>query len=162
MRCRGRRHCRRACSAALPGRAQGARDRLLVAHGADPDIRVDSRPHVGSNKLPQILVGLREHLIALGVEYRWSDALVDLAVDGGRVRGARLASGAELPCDRLVLAVGHSARATYEMLVARGVAAEAKPFAIGCRVEHPQPLVDRAQYGASWENPRLPAAFYHV
>ena len=137
---------------------------LLVEHGADPSIAVDSRPHVGSNKLPIILVGMRARLESLGVTYRWSDPLVDLVVDGagGRVRGARLASGDELPCDRLILAVGHSARATYEMLVGRGVAAVAKPFAVGARVEHPQPLVDRIQYGPDFGHPRLPAAFYHV
>jgi uncharacterized protein len=135
---------------------------LLVEHGAEPDIRVDSRPHVGSNKLPRILVGMRAHLEALGVEYRWSDPLVDLVVAGGVVRAARLGSGAELDCDRLVLAVGHSARALYERLVAAGVAAVSKAFAVGARVEHPQPLVDRAQYGDAWQHPKLPAAFYHV
>src|SRR5262249_41141970 len=109
-----------------------------------------------------ILMGRGAHLGARGVASRWSDPLADLVVAGGRVRAARLASGDELGCDRVVLAVGHSARATYEMLVARGVATVAKPFAIGCRVEHPQPLVDRAQYGAAWQHPRLPAAFYHV
>jgi uncharacterized FAD-dependent dehydrogenase len=136
---------------------------ILVDNGADPDIRVDSRPHVGSNKLPQILQGMRARLVALGVTYRWSDPLVDLDVAGERVVGARLASGDTLPCDRLILAVGHSARATYEMLVARGVAVVAKPFAIGVRVEHPQPLIDEIQYGAAHaKHPRLPAAFYHV
>jgi len=134
---------------------------LLVEHGAEPDIRVDSRPHVGSNKLPRILQGMREHLEAMGVEYRWSDPLVDLEMTD-RVRAARLRSGAELPCDRLILAVGHSARAVYERLVERGVAAVAKPFAVGARVEHPQALVDRAQYGDAYQHPRLPAAFYHV
>jgi uncharacterized protein len=135
---------------------------LLVAHGADPDIRVDSRPHVGSNKLPQILQGMRAHLVSLGVEYVWSDPLVDVARAGGRVRAARLLSGVELPCDRLVLAVGHSARATYERLLAGGLAAVPKPFAIGARVEHPQALVDEIQYGPAFRHPRLPAAFYHV
>jgi uncharacterized FAD-dependent dehydrogenase len=135
---------------------------ILVAHGAEPDIRVDSRPHVGSNKLPLLLTGMRAHLEALGVGYRFGDPLADLVLARGRVRAARLGSGDELPCDRLILAVGHSARATYEMLLARGVAAVAKPFAVGCRVEHPQPLVDRAQYGAAWQNPRLPAAFYQL
>ncbi len=135
---------------------------VLVAHGADADIRVEGRPHVGSNKLPIILMGLRARLEAMGVEYRWSDPLADLVVVNGRVRAARLSSGDEIACDRLILATGHSARATYEMLVARGVAAEAKPFAVGARVEHPQPLVDAMQYGARAADPRLPAAFYHT
>jgi uncharacterized FAD-dependent dehydrogenase len=136
---------------------------LLVEHGADPSIRVDSRPHVGSNKLPIILVAMRSHLESLGVRYHWSDPLVDLVVDGAnRVRAARLASGAELPCDRLILAVGHSARDLYAALIACGVACVPKPFAIGARVEHPQPLIDRIQYGGAHGHPRLPAAFYHV
>jgi uncharacterized FAD-dependent dehydrogenase len=135
---------------------------LLVEHGAEPDIRVDSRPHVGSNKLPLILQGMRAGLAALGVEYRWSEPLVGLDVEGGRVRAARLGSGAELPCDRLILAIGHSARPAYAWLTEAGVAATPKPFAIGARVEHPQPLVDEIQYGAAYQHPRLPAAFYHV
>jgi uncharacterized FAD-dependent dehydrogenase len=136
---------------------------ILVDHGADADIRVDSRPHVGSNKLPIILQGLRARLEALGVEYRWSDPLVDVVVDAsGRVGAARLRSGAELACDALVVATGHSAREIYEMLDARGVALEAKPFAVGARLEHPQPLIDRIQYGRDFGHPRLPAAFYHV
>ncbi len=129
---------------------------LLVRHGADPDILVDSRPHVGSNKLPLVLVGLRERLESLGVAYRWSEELA--GIDGG----ARLRSGEVLPCDRLVLAVGHSARATYEWLVAAGVAIAPKPFAIGARVEHPQPLIDEIQYGDAAKHPRLPAAFYQL
>jgi uncharacterized protein len=140
---------------------------ILVAHGADPDIRIDSRPHVGSNKLPLILVALRRHLESMGVTYRWSDPLVGIrsgsgSGSGGRVRGAVLASGEELACEHLILAVGHSARDTYARLIAAGVAAEAKPFAIGVRVEHPQPLVDRIQYGEAHGHPLLPAAFYHV
>jgi uncharacterized FAD-dependent dehydrogenase len=136
---------------------------ILVEHGADGDIRVDSRPHVGSNKLPIILQGLRARLEALGVEYRWSDPLVDVVVDAaGRVGAARLRSGAELASDALVVATGHSAREIYEMLDARGVALVAKPFAVGSRLEHPQPLIDRIQYGRDFGHPRLPAAFYHV
>lgn len=140
---------------------------ILVEHGAEPAILVDSRPHVGSNKLPIVLMGMRARLEALGAVYRWSDPLVDLATRDGRVVGARLASGATLDCDALVLAIGHSARPTFEMLAARGVAMAAKPFAVGARVEHPQPLIDRIQYGriqygAASGHPRLPAAFYHV
>ncbi|HEY2747124.1 MAG TPA: hypothetical protein VGL86_21020 [Polyangia bacterium] len=136
--------------------------RALVAHGADREILVESRPHVGSNRLPKILVGQRADLEARGATYVWSDAVVDLVVAGGRVAGVRCASGRELVGDAVVLAVGHSARAVYAMLHRRGVALEAKPFAVGARIEHPQPLVDRAQYGAAFGHPRLPAAFYHL
>lgn len=134
----------------------------LVEHGGDPTILVESRPHVGSNRLPKILIAQREHLMRSGCAYVWSDAVTDLLVEGGRVRGVRCASGRELPADAVVLAVGHSARAIYEGLDALGVALEAKPFAVGARVEHPQRLIDRLQYGKAWEHPKLPAAFYHV
>jgi hypothetical protein len=135
---------------------------ILVEHGAEPGIRVDSRPHVGSNHLPMVLQGLRTHLEGLGVTYRFSDPLVDLVVRAGRVAGAKLRSGAVLEADAVVLAVGHSARSVYECLDARGVALEAKGFAVGARLEHPQPLIDRIQYGDQYRHPRLPAAFYHV
>ncbi|MCU1282781.1 MAG: NAD(FAD)-utilizing dehydrogenase [bacterium] len=136
--------------------------RALVTHGADPEILVDSRPHVGSNRLPKILMAQRADLEARGASYVWSDAVNDLLVVEGRVAGVRCASGRELVGDAVVLAVGHSARPIYEMLHRRAVALEAKGFAVGARVEHPQPLIDRIQYGPAHGHPRLPAAFYHL
>lgn len=135
----------------------------LVDHGADPIIGVDSRPHIGSNRLPQILVGMRQHLVSLGVEYGFSERVQDLLIDDrGQVIGVRCASGREEVGDAVVLAVGHSAREIYALCQRRGVALVAKPFAIGVRVEHPQPLIDRLQYGRAWEHPALPAAFYQL
>jgi uncharacterized FAD-dependent dehydrogenase len=123
---------------------------------------VESRAHVGSNRLPKILIDLRESLERRGCTYVWDDAVVDLIVRGGRVAGVRCASGRELDGDAVVLAVGHSARSIYERLHALGVALEAKAFAVGARIEHPQPLIDRIQYGRAFEHPRLPAAFYQL
>jgi uncharacterized FAD-dependent dehydrogenase len=134
----------------------------LVAHGALPDIMVDSRPHIGSNKLPKLLVAMRAALEARGVEYVWSDGVARLLTDGARVRGVETRAGRELVADAVVLAVGHSARPLYERLASDGVALVAKPFAVGARVEHPQPLIDKIQYGRAFEHPRLPAAFYQV
>jgi len=136
----------------------------LVEHGAPPDILVDSRPHIGSNRLPKILVALREALIAGGVEYVWDDAVVDLLVNdrGDRVRGVRCLSGRELIADVVVLAPGHSARPLYEALHQRAVALVPKGFAVGARIEHPQPLIDRIQYGRAAGHPRLPPAFYQL
>jgi uncharacterized FAD-dependent dehydrogenase len=136
--------------------------RSLVAHGADPRILVESRPHIGSNRLPKILVALRNHLETSGVEYLWGERVSSLLVDGTRARGVACASGREIAADAVVLAVGHSARSLYEALHAQGVALVAKPFAVGARIEHPQSFVDRAQYGSSWQHPKLPAAFYEV
>ena len=134
----------------------------LVAHGADADILADSRPHIGSNKLPKILVELRDALLAAGVTYVWDDAVARLLTDGPRVRGVRCESGRELVADAVVLAPGHSARPLYEALHADGIAMEAKGFALGARVEHPQPLIDRIQYGEAAGHPKLPASFYQL
>jgi uncharacterized FAD-dependent dehydrogenase len=136
--------------------------RALVTHGADPEILVESRPHVGSNRLPKILMAQRADLEARGATYVWSDGVVDLVSVDGRVTGVRCASGREVVGDAVVLAVGHSARKLYERLHTRGVALEPKSFAVGARVEHPQPLIDRIQYGRASGHPRLPAAFYHL
>jgi len=135
----------------------------LVEHGADPEIAVESRPHIGSNRLPGILAELRQHLIALGVEYHFGERVDDLLLtQRGELTGVRCASGRELLGDAVVLAVGHSARRIYELCARRGVELVAKPFAIGARVEHPQPLIDRMQYGSAAEHPALPAAFYQL
>jgi hypothetical protein len=135
---------------------------VLVAHGAAPDILVESRPHIGSNHLPKILVALREALARSGVCYVWGDAVAAVLVDGAEVRGVRCASGREIVADAVVLAPGHSARPLYEQLHAEGVALEAKGFAVGARIEHPQPLIDRAQYGAAAGHPKLPPSFYQL
>lgn len=135
----------------------------LIEHGASPEIGVESRPHIGSNKLPRILVGLRAELERRGVRYRWGSAVVDLLVSqSGQLRGVLTAAGEEVLGDAVVLAVGHSARPIYELLRRRGVRLEPKPFAIGVRVEHPQPLIDRIQYGRAAEHPALKAAFYQI
>ncbi len=136
---------------------------VLIEHGADADIAVESRPHIGSNRLPQILAVLRQHLIALGVEYCFEQRVEDLLLtQKGQLAGVRCASGLEVFGDVVVLAVGHSARQIYELCAKRGIALAPKPFAIGVRIEHPQPLIDRLQYGSVAEHPALPAAFYQL
>jgi uncharacterized FAD-dependent dehydrogenase len=134
----------------------------LVRFGAPGEIEIESRPHIGSNRLPKVLTALREHLERLGVSYRFGEEVVGLRLDRGRVRAVRLAGGDELPADAVVLAVGHSARAVYGWAAAAGVALERKPIAVGVRLEHPQGLIDRIQYGPAAEHPRLPAAFYEL
>ena len=111
----------------------------LVRFGGPPDLAVDTRPHVGSNRLPRLLTSLREHLAGLGVEHRFETAFAGLRVEGGRVRAVRLDGGDEIAADVVVLAVGHSARAVYDWAATAGVAIERKPFAVGVRIEHPQP-----------------------
>jgi uncharacterized protein len=136
--------------------------RDLVRFGAPADIEVDSRPHVGSNRLPKVLTALREHLERAGVTYRFESEVTGLRVAQGRVRGVDLAGGDEVPADVVILAVGHSARSLYAWAAAGGVALERKGIAVGVRLEHPQPLIDRIQYGRAAGHPRLPPAFYEL
>ncbi len=139
---------------------------LLVEHGASPEILVDARPHVGSNNLPKVVVALREHLKQVGVEFRFESRVVGLDVNAGatpwRVRGVKIADGASLGADAVVLATGHSARDVYDWLVAVGCTLEPKSFALGVRCEHAQQLINRAQYGGYAGHPRLPNAAYHL
>lgn len=144
----------------------------LVACGANPDILSLHRPHIGTFKLATVVRGLRSRIEALGGEIRFQCKVEQLetvmATDSGtqselqRVVGVRLADGQVLPADQVVLAVGHSARDTFAMLHRQGVAIEAKEFSIGLRIEHPQPMVDQARWGAFAGHPRLAAAEYKL
>ncbi|HEY0194796.1 MAG TPA: NAD(P)/FAD-dependent oxidoreductase, partial [Kofleriaceae bacterium] len=135
---------------------------ILAVHGAPHDILIDARPHIGSNKLPKVITALRERLEAVGGQVRFGARAVDLIVRDGRAVGVRLADGDELLGRAVVLATGHSARDVHELLLRAGVRLEAKPFAMGVRIEHPQPLIDRIQYGRAVGHPALPAAAYKL
>jgi uncharacterized FAD-dependent dehydrogenase len=134
----------------------------LVRFGGPAELAVDTRPHVGSNQLPRLLTALRAHLAGLAVEHRFGAAFAGLRVEAGRVRAVRLVGGDELAADVVVLAVGHSARPVYDWAAAAGIAVERKPFAVGVRIEHPQPLIDEIQYGRAAGHPALPPAFYEL
>jgi uncharacterized FAD-dependent dehydrogenase len=134
----------------------------LVAHGADPDIRVEARPHVGSNRLPKIVTAIRATLAGAGIEVRFGSRVTELVVEHGRAAGVRLADGGDIAASAVVLATGHSARDVHALAMRAGLALEAKAFAVGVRVEHPQPLIDRAQYGLDGERFALPAAAYRL
>jgi uncharacterized protein len=136
---------------------------LFAVHGAPSDILVNARPHIGSNKLPKVVTALRERLEGVGVEFRFEARVTDLLRDArGAARGVRLHTGEELEGDTVVLATGHSARDIYELLDARGVRLVPKGFALGARIEHPQPLINRIQYGRFAAHPKLPNAAYRV
>ncbi|CAH2030224.1 NAD(P)/FAD-dependent oxidoreductase [Trichlorobacter ammonificans] len=130
----------------------------LVRFGAPPEIRYLAKPHVGTDRLRSVVAAARRHLQQLGFDLRFSTRLDGIAAAKGSVSAARLAGGAELACRHLVLAIGHSARDTYTMLARCGLPMERKPFAIGLRVEHPQGVIDRIQYGRP--HPALPRADY--
>jgi len=137
--------------------------RTLVAHGADPSIMVDAHPHIGSNRLPGVVMAIRESLIAAGGEMHFQERVVDLVRDArGRIIGVRTATGSEFVGEGVILATGHSARDIFRLLSGSGVMIEPKPFAVGVRIEHPQPLIDRIQYHSSVRNVKLPAASYRL
>jgi len=136
--------------------------RTLVEFGAPTEILVDARPHVGSNRLPNVLMRLRSFLQEHGCEYRFGACVEDLLLHGSDVRGVRLRDGAEIAGDAVVLATGHSARDVYELLRRRGVVMQRKPYAIGLRIEQPQPLIDRIQYGRHAGHTQLPPAAYTI
>ncbi len=134
----------------------------LVEAGASPEILYINKPHIGTFKLVGIVEKMRARIESLGGEIRFQSRVVDLEIEQGQVRGVTLASGEQLRSDHVVLAVGHSARDTFEMLFERGVYIEPKPFSIGFRIEHPQPLIDRSRFGAYAGHRLLGAADYKL
>jgi uncharacterized FAD-dependent dehydrogenase len=135
--------------------------RRLVQHGATPDILVDAHPHIGTNKLPAVVQALREAIIEAGGEVRFDTRVTDFLLENNKLRGVVTAAGETIEAEATILATGHSARDIYELLYRRGVLIEAKPFALGVRVEHPQALIDQAQYRRA-ERGLLPAASYSL
>ena len=136
--------------------------RLFVEHGADPDIMVDVHAHIGTDRLPAIIARMRETIISCGGEYHFNTRVTDLIVRDGRVRGVLTVGGDEVAADAVILATGHSARDIYDLFVRRGWLLEAKPFALGVRVEHPQELINEIQYHGKGYSPLLPPATYSL
>lgn len=138
----------------------------FVKAGAPEEIMYVSKPHIGTFRLVKMVEQMRENIIALGGEYRFSSKVIDLEVEGSgaarQVRGVVLEGGERIASDHVVMAIGHSARDTFEMLHARGVYIEAKPFSIGFRVEHPQSLIDACRFGPNAGNKILGAADYKL
>ncbi len=137
----------------------------LVKCGAPESILIDAKPHVGTDYLRTVLQNLRRELLDLGTDIRFETRLVDLDIQAGRLAGILLEgpSGKEtLPCRQLILCPGHSARDTFEALLRRSAAMEAKPFAIGVRIEHRQADIDAAQYKRYAGHPGLPASTYKL
>ena len=129
--------------------------------GAPEEILYEAKPHIGTDRLRAVVKNLREEIRRLGGEVRFETKLDGLRVEGGRLTGVR-AGGADVDADALILAIGHSARDTFQMLLDAGVFMEQKPFSIGARIEHRQALVNRAQYGAAAGHPALGAADYKL
>lgn len=134
----------------------------FVKAGAPEEILFVSKPHIGTFRLTGVVSRMREEIISLGGEIGFEQKVTDLLTENGQVRGVELASGERLMSHHVVMALGHSARETFRMLHQRGVFLEAKPFAIGFRVEHPQSLIDHARLGKYAGHPALGAADYKL
>jgi len=132
----------------------------FVRFGARDNILYDAKPHVGTDVLLTVVQNLRARVIKLGGEVRFNTQVTGLMLDGDRLTGVKTADGEEIPCDTAVLAIGHSARDTFEMLDETGIPMEPKAFAMGVRIEHKQTLIDEAQYGTV--NAALPPADYKL
>lgn len=135
---------------------------LFVHFGAEEKILYESHPHIGTNKLPQIITAMRNKITECGGEIHFSSRLDDLVLENGTVRGVRIQNGEQLTGDAVILATGHSARDIFTLLYNKGIQTEAKPFALGVRVEHPQSLIDRAQYHQRSRETSLPPASYSL
>ena len=139
----------------------------FVKAGAPEEILYVAKPHIGTFRLVSMVEKMRAEIESLGGEVRFEQKLIDLRIESGRLRGVTVANadhphGEEISAGPVVLALGHSARDTFAMLYERGVFMEAKPFAIGLRIEHPQGVIDRARFGPNAGHPLLGAADYKL
>ena len=135
---------------------------LFVAFGATPDILVDAHPHIGTNKLPQIIQDIREKIIEFGGQVLFETRLTDILIKNNEVQGIVTQEGDTILANKIILATGHSARDIYELLDRKKVFIEAKPFALGVRAEHPQSLIDSIQYSCDYRGEHLPPAPYSI
>jgi uncharacterized FAD-dependent dehydrogenase len=136
--------------------------KLFHHFGADPRILYEAHPHIGTNKLPEIITRIREQIIECGGEVHFNKKLTDIILEGDQLKGIETADGEKLYGKALILATGHSARDIFELLHAKKILVEAKPFAIGVRIEHPQLLVDQVQYKCESRDAWLPPASYSL
>jgi uncharacterized protein len=135
---------------------------LFHHFGAATEILFDAHPHIGTNKLPNIITAMREQIIACGGDVLFGQKLTDIVIDKAAIAGVKTADGTLIECKALILATGHSARDIFTMLHDKGIEVECKPFALGVRIEHPQVLIDQSQYHCSTRDPYLPPASYSL
>ncbi len=136
---------------------------LFVYFGADEAILYEAHPHIGTNKLPHIITAMREQIEACGGEVHFNTKLKDIQLEGDKIKGIVTANNESIKCNQLILATGHSARDVFELLDRKKILIEPKPFALGVRIEHPQAIVDQAQYRCnSSRGAYLPPASYSL
>jgi uncharacterized FAD-dependent dehydrogenase len=136
---------------------------ILVAHGAKDEIIYDAHPHIGTNKLPVLVAALRQRILSCGGEVRFDTKAVDFIISENEIKGVVTLGGEKVTGEAVILATGHSARDIFELLNSKNILIEAKPFALGVRVEHDQNLIDRIQYHCPIDRgPYLPASSYSL
>jgi len=136
--------------------------KLLVGFGATPEIMVEAHPHIGTNKLPQIIQDIREKIIECGGQVLFETRVTDIIVKNNEVQGITAQNGDTILANKIILATGHSARDIFELLDRKKIFIEAKPFALGVRAEHPQELIDKIQYSCDFRGDFLPPAPYSI
>ncbi len=134
----------------------------LVKHGATPEILTDTHPHIGTNHLPNIIQNIREHIIACGGEVYFDKKVTQFLIAENKLKGVECADNTRFEADALILATGHSARDIFELLHQQNILIEAKPFALGVRIEHPQHIIDAQQYHCKVREDNLPPASYSL
>lgn len=138
---------------------------IFIENGAPEEIAYEAKPHIGTDNLPGMVASIRRKIIEMGGTVLFSAKMTEIVLSGDRVVGAKiLKDGAEeyIETENVILAVGHSARDTFEMLFEKGVAMQAKPFSVGVRIEHLQSEINRSMYGEMWNSPYLGAADYKL
>jgi len=135
---------------------------LFVHFGAEEKILYEAHPHIGTNKLPQIITAMRETIRGCGGEFLFEKKVTDIIIENGEARGVHTSDGDIFKAEAVILATGHSARDIFELLHRRQILIEAKPFALGVRVEHPQSLIDQVQYHTTQKDELLPPASYSL
>jgi uncharacterized FAD-dependent dehydrogenase len=135
---------------------------LLVGFGASPDILIEAHPHIGTNKLPQIIQDIREKIIECGGQVLFEKRVTDFIIKNNEIQGIITQNGDKIIANKVILATGHSARDIFELLDRNKILIEAKPFALGVRAEHPQELIDKIQYSCDFRGDYLPPAPYSI
>ncbi|MDD3145263.1 MAG: hypothetical protein PHV23_04095 [Candidatus Gracilibacteria bacterium] len=134
----------------------------FVKAGAPEEIIYSARPHIGTDRLRSVVRNMRKKIISLGGEVRFDTLVTDLEIENNKIKNVILENGEKIRTDDLIIAIGHSARDTYEMLYNKGMEIKQKPFAVGLRIEHPRELINKSQYGESCTHIKLGAASYKL
>jgi len=135
---------------------------ILISHGAPYDIKIDARPHIGSDKLPEIIQNIRKAILSYGGRIFFDSKVTDFIIKNNCILGVHLENGQDISGEAVILASGHSGREIYELLHAKQILVQPKPFAMGVRVEHPQTLIDSIQYHQAPRHEKLPPASYQL